>query len=309
MSSPQKRDAGIHAWFVAAMGLAAVAGYGWGSVQDDAASDAEREVSAATKVGEKPRGASEAGPATAREFVRSVIDGSIDERQQWRHVRSFTEDEVKAALADLEKLDRYLIASPDLRAMLFYRWAEFDPVAANAAARKEAPKGPFADNFSYCRRAVIAAWINQGGAVSAWNAVRDEHEAWACTRTVPGEVADMLVASLSDRDDMAAFKEVLRLDDDNCEVAEGLCRARAGKAARSPESRAAFLAAADLHPKAYVRYSCARDRLAEEWAKVDAEAAEAAAMVWEKEAEEAQRQEEEREEAEWKEGETTVDKP
>ena len=108
----------------------------------------------------------------------------------------------------------------------------------------------------------------------------------------------MLVASLSDRDDMTAFKEVLRLDDDDCNVAENLCRARAGKASLSPESRTAFLAAADLHPKSYVRYSCARGQLAEEWAKVDSVAAEAAAMVWDKEGQAAQQEEDEREEAE-----------
>ncbi|MCW1922765.1 hypothetical protein OKA05_09400 [Luteolibacter arcticus] len=296
MYSPRKPDAVSHAWFVAAMVLAAGAGagYWWGSVRDDAAvADAERGVSTATKVRERPPEARAAGSATARGFVQSVIDGSLDVREHWRHIRSFTEEEVKAAVGDLEARPRPNMQSGDLAEMLFYRWGELDPVAANAAAKARDPKG-----FSWRRQAVIAAWIKQGGGVAAWKAVSRDGGIWNCTQTVQGEVAEMLVASLSDRDDKTAFKEVLRLDDENCEVAELLCRARAGKAAGSPESRAAFLAAADLHPRAYVRYYCARNTLAEEWAKVDAEAAEAASLIWEKEGKAAQEEEDAREEAE-----------
>jgi hypothetical protein len=270
-------------------------------MREDVLAGAPREVPLATKVRERPPEAMEAGPATAQEFVQAIIDGTLEEREHWRHIRAFTEAEVKEAIADVEKSEGGRIGSWELLPMLYYRWAELDPVAANAAAVKADPKSSlgWGAGFSWSRQAVIAAWINQGGAVAAWDAVREENEVWACTRSVPGEVSHMLVASLSDRDDMTAFKEVLRLKDENCEVAERLCRARARKAARSPGSRAAFLAAADLHPRAYVRYSCARDNLLEAWSELEPEAAEAASLVWEKEREAAQEAEDAREEAEW----------
>jgi hypothetical protein len=301
MSSPPRQTVGSHAWFVVAMGIAVLAGYGWGSMADDAPMDAERGVGKPTKVRERPPEGRAAGPATAREFVQALITESLDEREHWRHIRSFTEEEVKEVIADVEKLDRYLIGSWELRPMLYYRWAELDPVAANAAAIKADPNSPttWGLGFSWSRQAVIAAWINQGGAVAAWDAVREERGMWACTRSVPGEVSQMLVAALSDRDDMTAFKEVLRLEDENCVIAELLCEARARNAARSPESRAAFLAAVDLHPRAYVRYSCARDKLLEAWSELEPEAAEAASLIWEKEREAAQEKEDAREEAEW----------
>jgi hypothetical protein len=285
------------------MGIAALAGYGWGAMADDAPAAAERWVGRPTKVRERPPETRAAGPATTRGFVQSVSDGSLDEREHWRHIRSFTEAEVKEVIAEVEQSEGGRIGSWELRPMLYYRWAELDPVAANAAAIKADPTSPtmWGSGFSWSRRAVIAAWINQGGAVAAWNAVREENEVWACTRSVPGEVSDMLVASLSDRDDMTAFKEVLRLEDENCVMAELLCKARAGKAARSPESRAAFLAAADLHPRAYVRYSCARDELLEVWSELEPQAAEAASLIWDKERDLAQEEEDAREEAKWKE--------
>jgi len=296
MSSLPSQQAGIgsHVWFVVAMGIAAMAGYGWGSMGLDVPADAERAAGKPTKVRERPPEMRVEGPATARDVVRSVMDGSLDDRQHWRHVRSFTEEEVKEAIASLDRRYQWSSRTRDLAEMLFYRWGELAPVAANETA-----KSMFPEKFSRCREAVIAAWINQGGGVAAWSAVEGDLGMWDCTQSVSGEVAEMLVASLSDRDDLAAFKEVLKLDDDNCEVADLLCRARAGKAARTPESRAAFLAAADLHPRAFVRYSCARDELLKAWSELEPEAAEAASLIWEKERDVAQAEEDAREEAEW----------
>ena len=277
MSSTRKPSSVRHAWAVVALGLAGVAGYGWGSVRQDMPQERERSLaSKESRRGRAPEVRAES--PVGREFVQAVIEGSVDERQQWRHVGSFTEAEVKSALAELEKLDRYLVGSWDLRAMLFYRWAEFDPVAANAAAKEDAPKGPNWDNFSSSRQAVIAAWINQGGAVAAWDAVREEREIWACTRTVPREVSDMLVASLSDRNDLAAMKEALRFNDEEGLVAGGLVVARAGRAIESPESRAAFLAAAAIHPDPWIQ-ELARELLFKEWAEKDVPAARAGALA------------------------------
>lgn len=279
----------------------------------DVPTEAERGVEKPTKVRERPPAMSAEGPATAREFVEAIIAGTLEEREHWQHIRSFTEEEVKETIADVEKSEGGRIGSWELRPMLYYRWAELDPVAANAAIKAE-PKSSLAwgSGFSWSRQAVIAAWINQGGAVAAWDAVREENEVWACTRSVPGEVSHMLVASLSDRDDMTAFKEVLRLKDENYEVAGLLAETRAPKAARSAESRTAFLAAVDLHPSVYVRYSCARDNLLEVWSELEPEAAKAASLIWEKEREVAQEEEDAREEAEWAEREkekATGDEP
>ncbi|MCW1886986.1 hypothetical protein OKA04_19765 [Luteolibacter flavescens] len=180
---------------------------------------------------------------------------------------------MKAALAKLQRSSDPLNVHRDLEEMLFYRWAELDPVAANAEAKARYP-----ERFATSRKAVIAAWINQGGAIAAWNAVKNEGDMWDCTQSVGGEVADMLVASLSDVDDATAFREVKRFDDENCGIAHRLCEARAAKAAETPEARASFLAAAATHPDPYV-ISCARDYLFKEWAKRDAEEARAAAMA------------------------------
>jgi hypothetical protein len=269
MASAQKQNAGIHARFVVAAGIAAAAGFLWGWMRQEAPTTGEQGAASAKRHRERTPRAMVLSP-TANEFVREVIKGAIDERQQWRMVRGFTEEELKSAIA---KMDRRLMASSDFPEMLFHRWGELDPVAANEAAKAMDPKG-----FSDRRRAVFAAWIKQGGGVAAWNAVCEEGQMWDCTRSVPGEVADMLVASLSDRDDPTAFKEVLRLDDGNCNVADLLCRARAGKASESPESRAAFLKAAALHPDPYVIY-CARKELFKQWAMKDVKAARTGAMA------------------------------
>jgi hypothetical protein len=252
--------------------MAALAGYWCGSARPDAAGrEDERAVPAG---GHRPREIIvKAPPLTAVGLVRESIRGAVDERAQWRSVRGFSEEEVKAAIAELGNAYPYSMPTPGFREMLFYRWGELDPMAAHEAAKSMFPK-----RFAWPRKAVIAAWIKQGDAGAAWDAVRDEGGIWDCTRTVPGEVAEMLVASLSDRDDAAAFKEVLRLNDENCEIADLLCRARAGMASTTPESRTAFLAAAAAHPEPYV-LSCACEHLFKEWAERDLEAARAGASA------------------------------
>lgn len=255
---------------VAAAAIAVIGGYWCGSAErNETIGESGHKV---TMRGHQPRDIVAHRPQlTPQELVRQSMRGGLDERQLWRQVRYFTELEVKAAIGELGDATPHFMATPNILEMLFYRWGELDPVAANAAARLKFPKG-----FSMPRKAVIAAWIQQGGAVAAWNAVKDESEVWACTRSVPGEVADMLVASYSDRDDAAAFKEVLLLDDENCEIADSLCRARADKASGTPGSRAAFLAAAAIHPKPFV-LGCAYEYLFRAWAEKDLEKARAGA--------------------------------
>lgn len=269
MTLARKQNAGIHARFLMTACIAAIAGFSWGWTRQEAPPPGER--GSISGRGQRERTAGEGiASLTASEFAREVIKGTIDERQQWQMVRGFTEEEVRAAMAEM---DWRLMASSGFPEMLFYRWGELDPVAANEAAKAMDPK-----RFSDRRRAVFGAWIKQGGGVAAWKAVSEEGQVWDCTRSVPGEVADMLVASLSDRDDPTAFKEVLRLDDENCNVADLLCRARAGKASESPESREAFLKAAALHPDPYV-IDCARQELFKAWAMKDVAAARSGAMA------------------------------
>ena len=180
---------------------------------------------------------------------------------------------MKAAIGQLGKTEQGLTLPSCLLDMLFYRWGELNPAAANAAASTMFPT-----NFSSPRKSVITAWINTGGGIEAWKAVREESAMWACTRSVPGEIAEMIVASLANQSDAAAFKEVLRFDDENCLIADLLCRARAGKASATPESRAAFLAAAATHPNDYV-INFARENLFHQWALRDAKEARAGAMA------------------------------
>jgi hypothetical protein len=271
LEPPVKRSSGGRWWvFLGAMGLSAGAGYWWGAMR--------------LPTGDEPGGFAGRGHRdrkvvvktarlTAVELVREARKGTLDQRQLWPNVRGFSEEEVKAAIAELKKPELGVFSSSDLPEMLFYRWGELDPVAAHAAANVLFPRG-----FPASRHAVIAAWIKQGGGPAAWNAVREEGEMWACTESVQGEVAEMLVASLSDLGDAAAFKEVLRLNDENSMVADTLCRARAGRACATPEARAAFLAAAATHPKPYV-VGCAREFLFKEWAKRDVEAARAGLLA------------------------------
>lgn len=206
---------------------------------------------------------------TPVQLVREAVQGRLDEGQQWRAVLRLSGEEVKAMIEELEDGGDRLMWSSNLPEMLFYRWGELDPVAANVAARTLHPKF-----FSGARQAVIAAWINQGGGAAAWDAVKDEAETWACTRSVSGEVAEMLVASLSDRDDEAAFREVIRLNDETSLVADLLCGARARKAWETLEARDEFLAAASAHPEPFV-LGCAYKELFQEWAEGDLEAARA----------------------------------
>lgn len=226
-------------------------------------------------------------PVNATALVRLFPGGAIDEARQWQAVRKLSVREVKAAIEQLPKSESVWESSDIfcLRGMLFYRWGELEPVVANAKAlalflANPPAKGWSSSGFPHYRRAAITAWIKLGGTAEVWEAVKGEEEMWACTLSVPGEVADMIVASLSDRSDEAAFQEVLRLSDENCVIAETLCRARALEASRTPESRAAFLAAAAAHPKPYVR-SCAYQFLFREWAQSDLEAAQSGAAVME----------------------------
>lgn len=212
-----------------------------------------------------------------RSLVRLFPGGDVDEAEQWQNVRDLSLKEVKAAIAQLPQSGWDYSDTFWLNVMLFYRWGELEPAVADRAAAaifraNPPPEGLSMSGFPHYRRALLTAWIKQGGAVEAWSAVKDEEEMWACTQSVPGEVADMIVASLSDRDDEAAFQEVLRLNDDNCIIVENLCRARAHEASKTPESRAEFLAAAAAHPDPYVRESAHRN-LFHEWACWDVEAA------------------------------------
>lgn len=204
------------------------------------------------------------------ELLRQDTEGKVDARR-WQDIRGLSEADVEAAIMELGYPDPSRSTRDDsiLRQMLFHRWGQLDPAAANALA-----KAMFPENFSRSREAVIAAWIINGRAVDAWEAVREEDGMWDCTRSVSGEVTEMIVSSLSGLDDAAAFAAVMRLNDENLEVADILCRARAPEALASPETRAAFLSAAAAHPEPFVLH-CARKELFEEWAKFDLEAAEA----------------------------------
>lgn len=219
---------------VVALGLATGAGYLCGSAgqgelsQPGGQADLQR--------GHRERVSAKNTPELSPvELVRLSMKNVLDERQQWRRVRLLSEAEVKAAIFDMMDTKGDVLSESSLPNMLFYRWAEIDPSAANDEAKKRFPKG-----FARSRQAVITAWIKQGGGFAAWEAVKDECNMWACTQSVPVEVADMLVASLSDRDDAEAFKFVRSLDNENLEVADVLCRARAAKASETPESRPHF---------------------------------------------------------------------
>ena len=270
MIRPPRPSPGLH-WtkWSAAMSVAATAGFWCGSRQqaktnDGAAYGEIASHSTARRVTEFP---SETKPV---EKVRKAIAGKIDGDRLWPEVRRLSEEEVTAAIGELGRPETFGGGQDftyDLPAMLFYRWGELNPVAANEAAKSLFPK-----RFSDSRQAVMAAWINQGGAIAAWESVGDEGEIWDCTRSVPGEVADMLVASLSDLDDATAFREAAKFNDENCDIADNLCCARARKATATPGTRAAFLAAAAAHPDPYVA-SCAYEKLFKEWAEIDPEAA------------------------------------
>ena len=136
---------------VAVMSLAAGAGYWWGASQQDTCADGKKRVKSARERGELVVNALR---QWAVNVVRETIKDSLDDREQWRQVRRFSEDEVKSAIKELGSLSRLMSLRHNLSAMLFYRWAEIDPVAANEAAKEMFPK-----RFSSERQAVIAAWI------------------------------------------------------------------------------------------------------------------------------------------------------
>ncbi|OYV05313.1 MAG: hypothetical protein CFE26_12220 [Verrucomicrobiales bacterium VVV1] len=262
----------IRLMWVSAMSLAAGAGYWWGAGQQATRADGKERVMSARARGEVDVNAPRRSPV---DVVRETIKGSLDDREQWRQIRGFSEDEVKAAIKELGSPSRMMSLRHSLPAMLFYRWAEIDPVAANEAAKKMFPK-----RFSGERKAVITAWIKQDGGAAAWYAVNHGETTsggWDCSLSVETEVADMLVASLSNLDDASAFKQAPRLDEEDSMIAVKLCEVRARKAFMTAESRAAFLAAAAKDPNGLLLKS-ARESLFREWAKVDAKAALAGLM-------------------------------
>lgn len=280
MIAPRKQSPGFPILFVAVAVLVVVVGYWYGPVREKAGF---RKVFVPERRERKvPANIESLAPAA---LALHFPGGAVDEVRQWENVRNLSLDEVKAAVGQLQKGEWSEHDSFWLEVMLFYRWGELDPAAANAKAKAlfladPPPEGWIASRFPLFRQAAITAWIKQGGAAEAWEAVKDEAEMWACTRSVPGEVAEMIVASLADRSDEDAFREVMRLDDDNCEIADTLCQARARKAFETPESRAAFLSAAALHPEPYV-LGCAYQFLFREWAHFDPAAARAGAAAME----------------------------
>jgi hypothetical protein len=270
MTRPPRPSPGLH-WikWTAVMSVAATAGFWCGSRQQAKTNDAAAsgEIAGGSKARRMTESPTEILPA---ERVRKAIEGRLDGDRLWPEVRRLSAEEVTAAIGELGRPETFGGVQDftcDLPAMLFYRWGELNPVAANEAAKSLLPK-----HFPDSRQAVIAAWIKQGGGIAAWNAVRDEGEIWDCTRSVPVEVADMLVASFSDLDDATAFREVGKFNDENSLIAGKLCRARARKATATPGTRAAFLAAAATHPDPYVA-SCAYEYLFKEWAEIDPGAA------------------------------------
>lgn len=281
MIAPRKQSSGFPILFGAVAVLVVVVGYWYGPVREKALS---RKVFVPERRERKvPANIESLAPSA---LARHFPGGAVDEVRQWKNVRNLSLEEVKAVVVQLQKGGGDELDSLLLEVMLFYRWGELDPAAANAKAKAlfmadPPPKGLIASKFPLFRQAAITAWIKQGGAAEAWEAVKDEQEFWACTHSVSDEVAEMIVASLADRSDKAAFREVMRLDDDNCVIADNLCRARARKAFETPESRAAFLSAAALHPEPYV-LGCAYQFLFREWAHSDLAAARAGAAAMER---------------------------
>ncbi|MFK7852209.1 MAG: hypothetical protein AB8D78_14630 [Akkermansiaceae bacterium] len=209
----------------------------------------------------------------ASEWVRTAIQNgtTIDSSNQWQAIKNFSQPEIEAAVAELEPHDHSELPY-DILGMLFYRWGLLDPVSANQKAAEMFPK-----RFAGAREAVLTAWINQGGAADAWDAVKDEREIWACTRSVPGAVAEMLVSSWHPLDDATAFHEVQKLNDENSFVADHLCSHRGKTAWKTADARRSFLSAAATHPDPYVIGS-AREKLFRQWAKANPDAARKGAM-------------------------------
>jgi len=199
-----------------------------------------------------------------------AVYGRVGTREQWRRIRAFSEEETKEALAAMgDSLPKWESAGHDAREMLYYRWAEFDPVAANAAIREAD-----SDGFSSTRAAVMTAWIKQDPS-AAWNATKGEEGMWACTRSVRGDVADMLVASYSEDDDATAIQKAGMLGDEEAYVGSIVIETRVKQAAADPERRVAFLRAVSKYPNEVVRnYACYS--LFSKWGELDPVAALAA---------------------------------
>src|SRR6478735_2077715 len=102
--------------FVAVLGVSAGTGYWWGDVHHDESAGAEQGVVAGRR--ERNDVAKTPNP-TPVELVRAARKGTLDERQQWVNVRGFSEDEVKAAIAELKKPELAMFSSSALPAMLF----------------------------------------------------------------------------------------------------------------------------------------------------------------------------------------------
>lgn len=260
---------------VTAIVLAMVAGFWCGSSHRTMTAEPLHSLSPSSSRSDRDSGERKA-ERTIREFVEKAMTHAIDDRQLWHQVRFLNEEEVKTAIAEVsanggirsQSLGNYSI----FPAMLFYRWGELNPAAANQQAKILYP-----EKFQAPRAAVFTAWIQQGGSAEAWEATKNETGGWDCTMTVSGEVADMIVASLSHLNDAEAFLAVKRINDDNAEVADSLCRLRAKKAFVSEESRREFLAAARSHPEPYIHVTAVQF-LFREWMEHDKEKAKAATI-------------------------------
>ncbi len=260
---------------VTAIVLTMVVGFWCGSSHHKMKSEPEHPQSRASSLTERNSEAQKSERTISR-LVEKAMTHTMDDRQIWHEVRFLSEEEVEAAISEVAanggiRSDPFGDDSL-LPAMLLYRWGELDPQAANKKAKILYP-----EKFQAPREAVFAAWIQQGGSAAAWEATKNESGMWDCTMTVSGEVADMIVASLASLNDEDAFRAIKSINDDNCEVADSLCRLRAKKAFYSGESRSEFLAAARSHPMPYIHETAVRF-LFREWMSHDKEQAKAAAI-------------------------------
>ncbi len=191
------------------------------------------------------------------------------ESEIWEKVSVLSLEEIQEAIEAYAIIEKEHEIYSELACMLFYRWAQADPVAAH---RKVDPMYP--KQFASPYVAVITAWINQGGEAEAWAAIQHEAESWHCTQTVRIEVAEMIASSFNNLSHSEAFQRAVEIKDQNCLIADFLCQQRSSEAWKTAESRAAFFAAAKEYPNSYV-LSCARRCVFIDWAKADPEAAKA----------------------------------
>jgi hypothetical protein len=104
----------------------------------------------------------------ATALVRLFPGGGLDEARQWQDVRNLSLKEVKVAIERLPQSEWGSSETFWLKVMLFYRWGELEPAAANQTAKaislaNPPPKGWSTTGFSHARRAILTAWIKQGG--------------------------------------------------------------------------------------------------------------------------------------------------